>query len=257
MPEHPVNLSFPEQIAFFAGKINLATATWRDIWQAQHDRAFVVAGAAKAELLDDFRGAVDEAVREGTGYAAFREKFDEIVERHGWSYNGSPGWRSRVIYRTNMQTSRQAGRFQQQKQIADRRPFWMYNHSDFVEEPREDHLSWDGTVLRHDNPWWDTHYAPNGWGCKCWISSLSPRDVERRGLTVAEQGPDDRIDPATGAPEGIDEGWAYTPGRSVTDDRGRLVEQTAARLSPAVRELFQDEVADSPPAGDPPDIEDL
>ena len=39
------SLAFSEQIAFFRQKLNLSTQAWTDIWEAQHDRAFVVAGA--------------------------------------------------------------------------------------------------------------------------------------------------------------------------------------------------------------------
>ena len=45
---------FAEQVAFFRGKLGnlVPTATWRDLWKSQHDRAFMVAGAAKADLLE-------------------------------------------------------------------------------------------------------------------------------------------------------------------------------------------------------------
>jgi len=40
------------------------TEWWDDILGAAHDRAFIVAGAAKA----DFRGAVEKAIGEGEVY---------------------------------------------------------------------------------------------------------------------------------------------------------------------------------------------
>ena len=51
-------LPFQEQIDFFRAKLNLPTDRWDDIWKAAHDRAFVVAGAAKADLLNDLRQAL-------------------------------------------------------------------------------------------------------------------------------------------------------------------------------------------------------
>ena len=75
---------FQEQIDFFRRKLNLPTKTWRDIQLAAHDRAFVVAGAMKADLLNDLRKAVGQAV-EGGSFGAFRKQFDEIVAKHGWT----------------------------------------------------------------------------------------------------------------------------------------------------------------------------
>ena len=56
---------FQEQIDFLRRKLNLPSETWRDIQRAAHDRAFVVAGATKADLLHDLRKAVDQAVHGG------------------------------------------------------------------------------------------------------------------------------------------------------------------------------------------------
>lgn len=202
-------LPFAEQITFFRRKLNLPTATWRDIWQAQHDTTFVVAGANRAALVEDFRAALDKAVSQGTTLAEFRQDFDRIVATHGWSYNGGRGWRSRVIYDTNLRTSYAAGRLQQMKAISDRRPYWRYRHSIGVAHPRAQHLAWDGRILRHDDPWWDVHYPPNSWGCRCYVETLAERDMKRLG----KAGPDAAPTPANDT-TGIGEGWAYTPGRS-------------------------------------------
>ncbi|MXX17504.1 MAG: DUF935 family protein, partial [Gammaproteobacteria bacterium] len=238
--EH-ARLPFNEQIEFFRGKLNLPTAAWTDIWQSQHDRAFVVAGAAKADLLTDLRGAVTGAIEDGTTLRDFRSAFDDIVARHGWTYNGGRDWRTRVIYGTNLRTSYAAGRLRQLKDNADVLPYWQYRHSHAAETPRPQHLAWDGMILRHDDPFWRTHYPPNGWGCGCYVVGLSERDLERLGRTGPDRSPEIRTRSVTvgqrgphprtvEVPEGIDPGWAYAPGQSLM----RTYLEKAAVQSPAV-----------------------
>ena len=106
---------FQEQIDFFLRKANLPSETWRDIQKAAHDRAFVVAGVLKADLLNDLRKAVDQAVK-GASIDEFRKQFDDIVAKRGWTGWTGEGsaagqaWRTRVIYQTNITTSYAAGR---------------------------------------------------------------------------------------------------------------------------------------------------
>lgn len=217
------SLPFSEQNAFFRRKLNLPTNGWTDVYQAEHDWAFVVAGANRDALVADFRRAVDKAIADGGTLEDFRRDFDRIVATHGWSYNGGRGWRSRVIYETNLRSSYQAGRLAQLQ--AGGWPYWQYEHSDAVENPRPQHLAWDAMVLRADDPFWNTHYPPNGWGCRCTVRPRSEGDLKRLGLSVQEapeivwetreigarspQGPR-----TVRVPEGIDPGFAYTPGRS-------------------------------------------
>ena len=44
-------------------------------------RPFVVAGAMKADLLDDLRRAVYKAIEKWTGLEEFRRQFKEIVQQ--------------------------------------------------------------------------------------------------------------------------------------------------------------------------------
>ena len=75
-----------EQLAFFRRKLNLPTDWWDDITRSAHDRAFIVAGAARADLLQDLRGAMDTAMQSGS-LAGFRKDFKATVAKHGWT-----GW---------------------------------------------------------------------------------------------------------------------------------------------------------------------
>lgn len=222
----PISLPFREAIDFYRQKLNLPTHRWTDIRHGQHTRAFVVAGATKAELLADFRRAIDKAISEGTTLESFRRDFDRIVATHGWAYKGARGWRTRTIYDTNLTTAWQAGRYQQMTApgLLSRRPFWQYRHSHLSLKPRRQHLAWDKLVLRHDAEFWKTHYPPNGWGCKCRVETLSQRDLDRMG----KSGPDPEpaiewerrtIRASSGfeaieVPAGIDTGWAYNVGEA-------------------------------------------
>lgn len=224
------SVPFSEQIAFFRRKLNLKTNAWTDIWQEQHDHAFVVAGANRDDLVADFRAAVDKAISEGGTLDSFRKDFDAIVAKHGWSYNGGRNWRSRVIYETNLRTSYAAGRYEQLQAVKALRPFWRYRHSDSVLHPRPMHLAWNGLVLHADDPWWRTHYPPNGWGCQCTVEALSHRDLVRLGkdapdkapaedpqeVTVGSKGPSPRV---VETPAGVDPGFGYAPGASAFGDQ--------------------------------------
>jgi hypothetical protein len=210
-----------EQIAFLRDKVNLPSRTWTELWEGQHARAFVVAGAMRDELVGDLRAAVAKAIESGTTLAEFRRDFDGIVGKHGWAYKGERGWRTRVIYETNLRTSYHAGRYRQMKAASGRRPYWRYRHSEAVANPRKQHLAWDGLVLRHDDPFWDTHFPPNGWGCQCSVDTLADRDLRRLGKTAPDEAPEVRTrevrvgtDPErlVSVPEGIDPGWGYNVG---------------------------------------------
>lgn len=214
------SLAFREQSEFFQRKVNLPTTSWTDIRLHEHDYAFVVAGANRDAIVADFRQAVQKAIDDGASLESFRKDFDSIVAKHGWDYNGGRNWRSRVIYDTNLATSYAAGRWTQLQEA----PYWQYEHSDWVEHPRVQHVAWDGLVLERGDPWWQTHFPPNGWGCQCKVKGLWARDLLRLGKPGPDQAPEVKLTervigqrspqgPQTvRVPEGIDPGFEYAPG---------------------------------------------
>ena len=231
------NLPFAEQADFFRGKLKLPTERWDDIKKSAHDRAFIVAGAQKADLLHDLQQAVQKAIDRGSGLEDFRKAFREIVQKHGWhGWTGEgtaagEAWRTRVIFETNLLSSHAAGRYRQltDPELLAQCPYWRYVHADFVTHPRVHHKAWGDArlTLRHDHPFWKTHYPPNGWGCRCRVVT-----VHAPGEGDATEAPEgwDAINPKTGAPFGIDKGWDYAPGASVAATFREIIDQKLINL---------------------------
>ena len=244
-------LQFAEQLQALRIRLGnqVPTEKWTDLWKAQHDRAFMVAGAAKADLLADLAGAVQGAIAGGQSIEWFRKQFDSIVEQHGWAYTGERNWRTRVIYQTNMSTSYAAGRLAQLRdpELRALKPYWMYHHNDSVLHPRPLHVSWSGLTLPADHPWFQAHYPPNGWGCQCYVTAVSESEARRRGGRITDTPPDDGTDPNTGAPNGIDRGWDYMPGDTVTGDLGKQIDAKIDKLPAPVGQALQDDIRHIPP----------
>lgn len=62
-------------------------------------------------------------------------------------------------------------------------PYWRYV-AVLDQKTRPNHSLLHGRVFRYDDPFWDTHYAPNGWGCRCRVDSMSEARLQRKKLSV-------------------------------------------------------------------------
>jgi hypothetical protein len=235
-----VRQQFQQQVDFFKAKLNLPTERWDDINAAAHDRAFIVAGAQKADLLNDLRLAVDKSIS-GDSIGQFRKDFAAAVAKSGWTgwtgegTTAGQAWRTRVIYQTNMATSYAAGRWQQlhDPALLSVRPFWRYIHNDSVMSPRPQHAAWgaSGLTLPHDHAFWRTHFPPNGWGCHC---SVHPVRMPAKGDATTPPEGWDSVDAKTGAPPGIDKGWAYAPGANTDMPLRQMVQDKLISYPPAI-----------------------
>nr|WP_321270461.1 PBECR2 nuclease fold domain-containing protein [uncultured Tolumonas sp.] len=213
---------FQEAITYFRDKVNIKGDAWDSLWQGQHATAFTVAGAMKDDLLCDLRQAVDKAISQGVSLADFRKQFKEIVAKNGWvgftgdGTNAGVNWRAKVIYDTNVRQAYNAGRWQQLQQF----DIWVYHHGD-SRNPRPTHLSWNGLVLKKDDPWWSTHFPQNGWGCKCYVTGYSTARAKIKGIEpgiAPDDGTFDYVNKNTGEvsqiPKGIDPGFDYSVGEA-------------------------------------------
>lgn len=196
---------FVEATDHFRRKLRLPIKTYRDLSGECHAKAFMIAGATNDAMLADFQREIQKALDTGTSIQKFRDQFDSIVAAHGWQYRGKPGWRSAVIFNTNMRTSYMAGKWQQAWDNREMMPYLRYVQ---VQRPtkRQEHSAWHGLVLPIDHPFWSTHYPPNGWGCLCTAQSVSDARLAAEGWQVSDDAPT--------WPGDVPEEWAYNVGKA-------------------------------------------
>lgn len=99
--------------------------------------------------------------------------------------------------------------------------------------------------MRHDHPFWQTHFPPNGWGCHCRVYAVNAREYEKSKAAGQGDPPDgwDNLDEKTGAPVGIAKGFDYAPGASVADELRQLVASKSTSFSEPLASDFLAEVA--------------
>ncbi|MFA5187078.1 MAG: phage minor head protein [Patescibacteria group bacterium] len=222
------NLSFEEAMDYFRRKLNIPTEQWDTLMRDQQVRAFSVAGVTSDAILADLRREIDRAIAEGLTIDSFRATLADVVKKTGWDVGAAGvGYRARIIFNTNLANAYSAGRWVQQTSPAVRavRPFLRYIPS-VSKDPRPEHMAFYNLVLPSDDPFWATHYPPNGFGCKCGVQNLSGRELdalqERFAGTEYEirtEAPPERFYEYTRSdgtviqvPVGIDPGWDYNPG---------------------------------------------
>jgi SPP1 gp7 family putative phage head morphogenesis protein len=225
-----------EALRYFRAKGFKPSFAWQDVWQHEHAQAFTVAKAMRLDLLQDIRAAVDRALAEGRTLAQFQKELQPLLEEKGWWGRqqmidpkdgklksvqlGSPR-RLETIFNVNLRTSYAAGKWAQVERLKQRRPYLRYV-AVLDDRTRDEHRQWHGTVLPVDDPWWQSHYPPNGWNCRCTVQQLSDRDLDRFGYEVDDAPPPAPTtawqNPRTGevvrVPEGIDPGFGYNVGEA-------------------------------------------
>ncbi len=214
---------------------------WREVWQEENAKAFTVAKAMSRDLLEDIREAVTRALDEGLTLQQFQKELRPRLVARGWWGRalmtdpadgvekvvrlGSPA-RLRTIYQTNLRVSYMAGRWARLERTKSAFPFLRYVSVKDA-RVRPEHAAWDGTILPVDHPWWDTHFPPNGWNCRCDVQPVNERMIARRGWEVTEDGDiprapmRDYVNRRTGEitrlEQGMDAGWSYNVGKAALD----------------------------------------
>ncbi len=241
----PVVRPIPREVlAYWEAKGLQVGFDHRDVWDQEHDRAFTAARVMREDVLEAMRGSLETAFREGHTYESWVRNLRPELERLGWwqphqvtdpetgrEVTVDPPRRLRIIFDTNMRTARAAGQWERIQRTKEDAPYLVYLIGTAIQH-RPEHVSWHGTLLHVDDPWWETHFPPNGWQCHCHVRQLDAdqreemladgvRNPQGEGrVAVRTEAPplnlQDVIDPRTGratqVPAGIDPGFGYRPG---------------------------------------------
>jgi SPP1 gp7 family putative phage head morphogenesis protein len=237
-----------EALRYLRRKGYAVTRSWLDLPTELHDIVFTVARVTAMEVLQDIKEALEEALAEGKTTRWFEQQVLEALQRRGWLPEAEAAgitkpWRLELILRTNLQRAYMAGRYRQQRENVDSRPYWQYV-AVLDARTRPAHRALHGLVFRADDPFWDSHYPPNGFNCRCRVRALTADQVRRMGLEVQSsegrlveetrlleggEGPVEVRVRGLRMPDGsvawTDPGWSTAPGAPWAPDMRRYFEE--------------------------------
>jgi hypothetical protein len=245
----------PEITRYFEEKNLKPAFSWQDVWAQEHAYSFTVAKAVDLELLTLFKTSIQRAIDKGEGFESWREKLIPELQALGWygkrKVDDPTGkWKSKIvdfsrprrletIFWSNVRAARAAGQWERIQRTKAGLPYLVYVRTASA-EPRQEHLAWVGIILPVDDPFWSTHFPPNGWHCKCSVRQITrfeydklkdkdgystdPPAIEERIFT------NDRTGEITRIPVGVDPGWHTNPGLARAKT---LVDNVASRLEAA------------------------
>jgi SPP1 gp7 family putative phage head morphogenesis protein len=232
--------------AFDERQLLLPSFRWQDVWQHEHQRAFAVAGISRADVLAVFRDALEKKLATGGTLAEFKKEVQPTLVTDPTTGDTRitrfDAARLQLIYDVNTRQSFAAGKWQRYQKTKASHPFIWYRTMDDG-HVRPQHQAWHNLVLPIDDPFWHTHWPPNGWRCRCNVTQLSQRGIDRllaEGQKLHFTAPAQEwlpyINPHSGevkaVPRGIDPGFGYNPGLG---SQGRDVALCETVLQKAIR----------------------
>ncbi|SON55807.1 phage head morphogenesis protein, SPP1 gp7 family [Hartmannibacter diazotrophicus] len=267
----------PEVMQYLQDRGFKPAFSYQDVWGEEYAHAFSVAKVTELELGKAFQDSIAKVRAAGGAEEDWRPLMLAELQRLGWwgprlvadptgrepaaMVDFTSARRLRTIWWGNTASARAAGQWQRAQRSKRGLPYFLYMRTTSV-EPRQQHLVWVGVILPVDDPFWDTHFPPNGWHCSCWLRQISRRESER--LLAQEPDPDTigytteapeigpprefrnrRTGEVTEVPAGIDPAWAQNPGKTrattlLQNLETRLGEAPETVATEKLQELWRD-----------------
>ncbi|PZP72847.1 MAG: hypothetical protein DI604_13075 [Delftia acidovorans] len=274
-----------EVTSYFNGKTSTPAFSWADVWAEEHAYKFTVAKAVELDVLNAFRSTISTAISEGQGFESWKPQIEKELTKLGWwgprmvsdptgaqpdrMVNFASDRRLKTTFWANMNSARAAGQWERAQRSKRVLPYVLYVRTT-SSDPRVEHLQWVGLILPIDDPFWRTHWPPNGWQCKCQVRMISARERDRLlgtervigqdldgndiKIRYTDQTPDlgpdiqyrnRRTGEISIVPPGIDPGWQTNPGLARASTLVQNLDTKLAAAAPedasrVLRDLWSD-----------------
>lgn len=217
-----LGLGFTAAIEFLRQRLELEEGEWEalltEVDAAARERAEGMVAAMNRDVL---RAAL-RAVEQGTTFDTFLEDFEAALARWGGDASDPDATRHKadLAFRLLTKQAYAAGAWRGYQESKADFPYIMYLHVDpelEMKDSRPEHAAWHDLILPVDDPFWRTHFPPNGWNCRCYTVQVSQLTLEMKGWKVSESPQIRQVlrfvrgQPVL-TPEGIDPGFAYNVG---------------------------------------------
>jgi SPP1 gp7 family putative phage head morphogenesis protein len=186
--QDPVQTAFnvppKEAIDYFKAKKVVRKKVFDKLSREAKSASFTVGGVYREDVLSGFKEELRDALEKGRTQLQTINRFHKILAGAGHKQLGD--FHLETVFRTNMQTAYGVGRRQALEELKDDLPFWQY-HAVMDDRTRPAHATLNGMIQSADSPFWDTHFPPWGFNCRCSITATSalPADYDLRNPSGA------------------------------------------------------------------------
>ena len=185
---------------YFKSKGLVLTDSYKDYINMVYEKVFTVAGLTKESILKDVFDLVEKSIKDGESFDKFKDGIRDKLIKKGYLGDKlqiidevilTTPYRLQLIFRQNIQTSYMSGRMKFQSQDLSR-PYWSYKGI-MDDNTRPSHLAlqrfFSDKVLHYSNPFWQSHYPPNGFLCRCFVRAFNLKDVQDNGYEIIREVP--------------------------------------------------------------------
>lgn len=253
-----------EAIEYITSKGLATSYNWSEIYAQEHASKFTVAKIMELDVLDSIHQSVIDAVADGQTFHTFRKNMLEKLGEDGWGTYAQKDEvtgeeltrlsdrRLKKVYQVNKTQSYHTGSWHRFETNKATHPYLRYRLGSSLKH-RPEHKSFENLVLPVGDPFWQTHMPMNGWGCRCWVQSLTRDKAEKAGISDSPKIEyHDWENKSTGrkhkVPKGISPGFEYNVGRHrehkalemVTDKLSQVVTQNPRQANVTMSALLGD-----------------
>ncbi|NOQ31505.1 MAG: phage head morphogenesis protein [Helicobacteraceae bacterium] len=193
------NLAPDEAMEYLKNKGFKLSFNYDELKKEAHHKAFTVAKVTRLDLLNDIHTALNESLKDGRTFEDFKKGIKPTLQKKGWwgekdIVNPSTGEvktinigsrRLKTIFETNTRMAYNVAR----EEAMDALPLSVYRRyvSVLIPTTRDNHARMHGIIKHKDDEWWKTNSPLNGWGCKCFKTAHSKRDIEKNGWSINKE----------------------------------------------------------------------
>lgn len=168
------------------------TFSWQDLWHDEHARQFTVSRLTRLDLLAAMQDGITKSVKGDLSRRDWTRNTEALLKKEGWwgeipvldPVSGETvttkfdDARLKLIFDTNTRMAYSAGQWERIWRNRATHPYVRYiTRGD--ERVRESHRRWNNLTLPSDDPFWEKHWPPNGWRCRCRVTSMTQREFDK------------------------------------------------------------------------------
>ena len=192
---YALDLTPEKAVEYFEKKGVAISKDWKEALKNSRKQAFTVTKVMNLDILTDFKDELLKAIKDGVSLADFKKSIKERLANRGWlgkTISDVPGqekidtpWRLNLIYRQNIQTSFNQGRWSNAEETQKTWPYIQFL-SVVDKVTTKICIGMNLVILKINDPNIKQFIPPSHFGCRRRFRVINESIKKRRGLKASK-----------------------------------------------------------------------